>query len=67
LHYARLGRLEWLLGNTDEALGAFLKAQDTLRVTHGQNHALVQQIGSQVDEAKAEKAYRERSAGGTED
>ena len=61
LQYFMLAKLEWLFENTDQGLELFVKAFNSLRLTHGKDNPLVVDLQSRIQEATAESAYRSRS------
>ncbi|GER49219.1 N-lysine methyltransferase SMYD2 [Striga asiatica] len=61
LQYYMSGKLEWLLGETENAVRSFTKALDVLRFTHGTKTPFVMELMGKLDEARAEASYRLRS------
>ncbi|KAK6939821.1 SET domain, partial [Dillenia turbinata] len=58
LQYYTSGKLEWFLGETDNAIKSFTKAADILRITHGTNTTLVKDLLIKLEEARAEASYK---------
>ncbi|KAI4367111.1 hypothetical protein MLD38_022882 [Melastoma candidum] len=58
LQYYTCGKIEWLLGESDDAIKSLSKAVDILRVTHRANSAFVNDLVSRLDEARAEAYYK---------
>ncbi|KAL5715662.1 Histone-lysine N-methyltransferase ashr1 [Ranunculus cassubicifolius] len=58
LQYYTCGKIEWLLGDTENAIKSLCKAVDTLRITHGAHTAFVKDLLARLDEAHAEAAYK---------
>ncbi|XP_057975005.1 histone-lysine N-methyltransferase ASHR1 isoform X2 [Malania oleifera] len=55
-HYT-CGKLEWLLGLTEDAVKSLTNAVDILRVTHGTNTHFVKELLIKLEEARAEVGY----------
>ncbi|KAG9445810.1 hypothetical protein H6P81_011938 [Aristolochia fimbriata] len=60
LQYYCCGKLEWLLGETTDAVISFTKAADILRITHGSSTPFVLELLAKLAEAHAEAAYKLR-------
>uniref|UniRef100_A0A2C9U173 SET domain-containing protein n=1 Tax=Manihot esculenta TaxID=3983 RepID=A0A2C9U173_MANES len=58
LQYYTSGKLEWLLGNTEDAIKSLSKAADILRITHGTNTPFVKELMMKLEEARAEASYK---------
>ncbi|KAG5019025.1 hypothetical protein JHK87_014880 [Glycine soja] len=58
LQYYTCGKLEWYLGDTDEAVKSLIKAVDILRITHGTNTPFMKDLLMKLEEARAEASYR---------
>lgn len=58
LQYFTLGKLQWLLRYSAEAIYSLKKAHTVLQVTHGSKSSLVVSLTSTLEEAHAEIAYR---------
>ncbi|CAI9291772.1 unnamed protein product [Lactuca saligna] len=58
LQYYTCGKLEWLLGYTDEAIKSLTQAVDVLRITHGTNTSFMKDLIAKLEEAKAEASYK---------
>lgn len=58
LQYYTWGKLEWFLGNTEDAVKALTKAVDVLRVTHGINIPFMKNLLTMWEEARAEASYK---------
>ncbi|CAH9078959.1 unnamed protein product [Cuscuta epithymum] len=56
-HYT-CGKLEWLLGESEEALKSLTKAMDILRITHGTNTPFMKELSFKLDEARAEVSFK---------
>ncbi|KAL5558349.1 hypothetical protein UlMin_034560 [Ulmus minor] len=56
-HYA-CGKLEWLLGDTQNAVKSLAKAADILRITHGTNTPFMKELLMKLEEARAEASYK---------
>ncbi|KAK6246149.1 hypothetical protein SCA6_009239 [Theobroma cacao] len=57
LQYYSCGKLEWLLGETDDAIKSLTKAVDILRITHGTNTPFMKELLMKLEEARAEASY----------
>ncbi|XP_019055184.1 PREDICTED: histone-lysine N-methyltransferase ASHR1 isoform X2 [Nelumbo nucifera] len=62
LQYYTCGKLEWLLEETENAIESLTKAIDILRITHGTNTPFIKELLLKLEEARAEAAYKTRSA-----
>ncbi|GLT57740.1 hypothetical protein SLA2020_306900 [Shorea laevis] len=58
LQYYTCGKLEWLLGETDEAIKSLTKAVDVLRITHGTSTLFMKELLMKLEEARAEASYK---------
>ncbi|WJX39177.1 Histone-lysine N-methyltransferase ashr1 [Trifolium repens] len=58
LQYYTCGKLEWYLGDTEEAVKSLTKAVDILRITHGTNTPFVKELLMMLEEARAEASYK---------
>lgn len=58
LQYYACGKLEWLLGNTEEAIKSLTKAVDILRNTHGTSTPFMKDLLAKLEEAHAEASYK---------
>ncbi|XWS25196.1 hypothetical protein CRYUN_Cryun27aG0049100 [Craigia yunnanensis] len=58
LQYYSCGKLEWLLGETDDAIKSFTKAVDILRITHGTNTSFMKELLMKLEEAHAEASFK---------
>jgi len=58
LQYFTLGKLQWLMGDSVEAIHSLEKAYSILQVTHGSKSSLVVSLTSSLQEAHAEVAYK---------
>lgn len=58
LQYYTCGKLEWYLGDTEEAIKSLTKAVDILRITHGTKTPLVKELLMMLEEARAEASYK---------
>ncbi|WJX33102.1 hypothetical protein P8452_21348 [Trifolium repens] len=56
-HYT-CGKLEWYLGDTDEAVKSLTKAVDILRITHGTNTPFLKELLMMLEEARAEASFK---------
>ncbi|WOH00595.1 hypothetical protein DCAR_0519963 [Daucus carota subsp. sativus] len=63
LQYYTCGKLEWLLGNTEDAIKSLTKAVKILRNTHGKNSPFTKELLSKLEEAQAEASYKLSSVG----
>ncbi|CAI9764046.1 unnamed protein product [Fraxinus pennsylvanica] len=61
LQYYTCGKLEWLLGETEEAVKSLTKALNVLRITHGTKNPFMMELLSKLDEAHAEASYKRSS------
>ncbi|KAJ8773353.1 hypothetical protein K2173_028530 [Erythroxylum novogranatense] len=57
LQYYTSGKLEWLLGDTNDAVQSLSNAVDILRITHGTNTPFMKELIMKLEEARAEAAY----------
>lgn len=53
----RVGKLQHLLGRVEEALQAFRQAYDVLKVTHGTEHTLTNELQGKLQECQAELSH----------
>ncbi|XP_052201558.1 histone-lysine N-methyltransferase ASHR1 isoform X3 [Diospyros lotus] len=58
LQYYTCGKLEWLLGDTENAMKSLTKAVDVLRISHGTNTSFMKELLTKVEEARAEASYK---------
>ncbi|XP_021656278.2 histone-lysine N-methyltransferase ASHR1 isoform X5 [Hevea brasiliensis] len=58
LQYYTSGKLEWLLGKTEDAIKSLTKAVHILRITHGTNTLFVKELIMKLEEARAEASYK---------
>ncbi|XP_057444003.1 histone-lysine N-methyltransferase ASHR1 isoform X2 [Lotus japonicus] len=58
LQYYTCGKLEWYLGDTEEAVKSLTKAADVLRITHGTNTPFMKELLMKLEEARAEASYK---------
>ncbi|CAJ2644253.1 unnamed protein product [Trifolium pratense] len=58
LQYYTCGKLEWYLGDTEEAVKSLTTAVDILRITHGTNTPFVKELLMMLEEARAEALYK---------
>ncbi|XP_022768227.1 histone-lysine N-methyltransferase ASHR1 isoform X2 [Durio zibethinus] len=58
LQYYSCGKLEWLLGETDDAIKSFTKAIDVLRITHGTNTLFMKELLMKLEEARSEASFK---------
>ncbi|EXB44335.1 Histone-lysine N-methyltransferase [Morus notabilis] len=58
LQYYTCGKLEWLLGDTENAVKSLTKAVDILRITHGTTTPFMKELFMKLDEARAEASYK---------
>lgn len=63
LQYYTCGKLEWYLGETEEAVKSLSKAADVLRITHGTNTLFMKDLLMKLEEARAEASYKLSSKG----
>ncbi|KAE9609001.1 hypothetical protein Lal_00020505 [Lupinus albus] len=61
LQYYTCGKLEWYLGETEEAVKSLTKAVDTLRITHGTKTPFMKKLLMKLEEARAEASYKQSS------
>ncbi|KEH34847.1 histone-lysine N-methyltransferase [Medicago truncatula] len=57
LQYYTCGKLEWYLGDTEEAIKSLTKAVDILRITHGTKTPFVKELSMMLVEARAEASF----------
>ncbi|KAI4307314.1 hypothetical protein L6164_030517 [Bauhinia variegata] len=62
LQYYTCGKLEWFLGDTEEALKSLTKAVDVLRITHGTNTPFMKELLMKLEEARAEVSYNNKQS-----
>ncbi|CAN1239993.1 Histone-lysine N-methyltransferase ASHR1 [Linum grandiflorum] len=60
LQYYTCGKLEWLLGDTENAIKSLTNAARILGITHGTDTPFVKEILLKLEEARAEAAYKLR-------
>ncbi|KAK3230724.1 hypothetical protein Dsin_002605 [Dipteronia sinensis] len=58
LQYYTCGKLEWLLGDTENAIKSLTKAVDMLRITHGTSSLFMKELLMKLEEAHAEASYK---------
>ncbi|XP_008233908.1 PREDICTED: histone-lysine N-methyltransferase ASHR1 [Prunus mume] len=58
LQYYTCGKLEWLLGDTENAVKSLTKAVDILRITHGTSTPFMKDLYVRLEEARAEASYK---------
>lgn len=58
LQFYTQGKLEWLLGQTEEAVSSLIKAYDILRISHGTSTPFMKDLSEKLDEARAEASYK---------
>ncbi|KAL5777025.1 hypothetical protein ACOSP7_009951 [Xanthoceras sorbifolium] len=58
LQYYTCGKLEWLLGDTENAIKSLTNAVDILRITHGTNSLFMKELLMKLEEARAEASYK---------
>nr|GLL44340.1 histone-lysine N-methyltransferase ASHR1 [Ipomoea trifida] len=58
LQYYTCGKLEWLLGDSEEAFKSLSKAMDILRITHGTSTPFMKELSFELEEARAELSYK---------
>ncbi|CAM6120160.1 unnamed protein product [Calypogeia fissa] len=63
LQYFTLGKLEWFLSNTKEAVEALTQAMEILSITHSSSSILVLELSSLLHEARAEGAFQDHQQG----
>ncbi|CAI0605802.1 unnamed protein product [Linum tenue] len=61
LQYYTCGKLEWLLGDTENAISSLTNAARVLGVTHGTNTPFVKELLMKLEEARAEASYKLQS------
>ncbi|KAJ6735776.1 HISTONE-LYSINE N-METHYLTRANSFERASE ASHR1 [Salix viminalis] len=57
LQYYTCGKIEWLLGYTEDAIKSLTRSIDILRITHGTNSPFMKELMMKLDEAHAEASY----------
>ncbi|KAJ6997806.1 histone-lysine N-methyltransferase ASHR1 isoform X1 [Populus alba x Populus x berolinensis] len=57
LQYYTCGKIEWLLGYTEDAIKSLTRAVDILRITHGTSSPFMKELMTKLDEARAEASY----------
>ncbi|ESQ50674.1 hypothetical protein EUTSA_v10022664mg [Eutrema salsugineum] len=58
LQFYTQGKLEWLLGETEEAVRSLAKAFEILRISHGTSTHFMKELSEKLDEARAEASYK---------
>ncbi|KAK4370441.1 hypothetical protein RND71_009916 [Anisodus tanguticus] len=58
LQYYTCGKLEWWLGETEEAYRSLARAAEILRITHGTNTTFMKELFVKLEEARAEFSYK---------
>ncbi|VVA13666.1 PREDICTED: histone-lysine N-methyltransferase [Prunus dulcis] len=58
LQYYTCGKLEWLQGDTENAVKSLIKAVDILRITHGTSTPFMKDLFMRLEEARAEASYK---------
>ncbi|KAJ4700614.1 histone-lysine N-methyltransferase ASHR1-like [Melia azedarach] len=58
LQFYTCGKLEWFLGDTENAIKSLTKAADILRITHGTNSPFMKELIIKLEEARAEASYK---------
>ncbi|KAL9446707.1 hypothetical protein AB3S75_014384 [Citrus x aurantiifolia] len=58
LQYYTCGKLEWFLGDTENAIKSLTKAVEILRITHGTNSPFMKELILKLEEAQAEASYK---------
>ncbi|KAK0576617.1 hypothetical protein LWI29_020596 [Acer saccharum] len=58
LQYYTCGKLEWLLGDTENTIKSLTKAVDILRITHGTSSLFMKELLMKLEEAHAEASYK---------
>ncbi|KAK4572936.1 hypothetical protein RGQ29_031065 [Quercus rubra] len=58
LQYYTCGKLEWFLGDTEDAIKSMTKAMDILRITHGTNTPFMRDLLMKLEEAHAEASHK---------
>ncbi|XP_019072106.1 histone-lysine N-methyltransferase ASHR1 isoform X2 [Vitis vinifera] len=61
LQYYTCGKLEWLLGETEDAVKSLTKAADILQITHGTNTPFMKELLFKLEEARAEASHKRSS------
>lgn len=61
LQYYMCGKLEWLLGETEDAVKSLTKAADILQITHGTNTPFMKELLFKLEEARAEASHKRSS------
>ncbi|XP_022993816.1 histone-lysine N-methyltransferase ASHR1 [Cucurbita maxima] len=61
LQFYTCGKLEWLLGYTEDAVKSYTEAFDILRITHGTNSSFMKDLLLKLEEARAEASYKHSS------
>ncbi|OMO98267.1 hypothetical protein CCACVL1_04268 [Corchorus capsularis] len=61
LQYYSCGKLEWLLGETEESIKSLTKAVEILQITHGTNTPFMKELLMKLEEAHAEASYKHSS------
>ncbi|CAM8939762.1 unnamed protein product [Rhodiola kirilowii] len=61
LQYYTCGKLEWFLGETDDAVKSLTKAADILRITHGTKTQFMKELLFKLEEARAEACHKRTS------
>ncbi|CAK7347035.1 unnamed protein product [Dovyalis caffra] len=57
LQYYTCGKIEWLLGDTEDSIKSLTRAVEILRITHGTNSPFMKELMMKLDEARAEASY----------
>ncbi|ESR47366.1 hypothetical protein CICLE_v10001105mg [Citrus x clementina] len=58
LQYYTCGKLEWFLGDTENAIKSMTEAVEILRITHGTNSPFMKELILKLEEAQAEASYK---------
>ncbi|XP_030933873.1 histone-lysine N-methyltransferase ASHR1 isoform X2 [Quercus lobata] len=58
LQYYTCGKLEWFLGDTEDAIKSVTKAIDILRITHGTNTPFMRDLLMKLEEAHFEASHK---------
>ncbi|GAY41727.1 hypothetical protein CUMW_061660 [Citrus unshiu] len=58
LQYYTCGKLEWFLGDTENAIKSLTEAVEILRITHGTNSPFMKELILKLEEAQAEASYK---------
>lgn len=58
LQYYTCGKLEWWLGESEEAFESLTKAMDILQITHGTKTPFMKELSFRLEEARAEISYK---------